>query len=200
MVYVRARGTRFHVVELGADTGLPPVVMLHGLFTGSAASWYFTAAPAIARFRAVRLIDWRGHGLSERTATGYATEHPLGRIVAERCKQAGVPLVKLGVVDDGNPNAFTFGHTRGDARIWITRGLLERLDERELNAVVAHEVGHVKNRDFIVMTVAAVVPMVLYLIYVVGTRAGRNETRSVASENSSCTRGAAANARAMASA
>jgi pimeloyl-ACP methyl ester carboxylesterase len=71
MVYVQARGTRFHVVDLGDETPLPPVVMLHGLFTGSSASWYFTAAPAIARFRAVRLIDWRGHGLSERTPTGY---------------------------------------------------------------------------------------------------------------------------------
>lgn len=71
MVYVRARGARFHVVDLGADTARAPVVMLHGLFTGSAASWYFTAAPAIARLRAVRLIDWRGHGLSERTPTGY---------------------------------------------------------------------------------------------------------------------------------
>jgi pimeloyl-ACP methyl ester carboxylesterase len=45
--------------------------MLHGLFTGSAASWYFTAAPAIARHLPVRLLDWRGHGLSERTPSGY---------------------------------------------------------------------------------------------------------------------------------
>jgi pimeloyl-ACP methyl ester carboxylesterase len=70
MTFVVARGARFHLVELGPAEGRP-VVMLHGLFTGSAASWYFTAAPAIARRHPVRLIDWRGHGLSERTATGY---------------------------------------------------------------------------------------------------------------------------------
>src|SRR5438132_6087648 len=115
----------------------------------------------------------------ERTENGYRTEHPIGAMVAARCKQAGVPLVKLGIVDDGTPNAFTFGHTRGDARIWVTRGLLERLDERELDAVLTHEIGHVKNRDFIVMTVAAVVPMVLYLIWVVG-RTGRDQARYVA--------------------
>src|SRR5437588_5300502 len=109
----------------------------------------------------------------------YLTDHPVGELVANRCRQAGVPLVKLGIVDDGNPNAFTFGHTRGDARIWVTRGLLERLDERELDAVLTHEIGHVKNRDFIVMTVAAVVPMVLYLIWVVG-RTGRDQARYVA--------------------
>jgi Zn-dependent protease with chaperone function len=45
----------------------------------------------------------------------YDTSHPLGAIVAARCRDAGIPLVTLGVIDDGNPNAFTFGHHRGDA-------------------------------------------------------------------------------------
>jgi len=128
-----------------------------------------------------RIIEWLvPASVIQRTADGYATDHPLGRIMAARCRQAGIPLVKLGIVEDGNPNAFTFGRTRRDARIWITRGLLERLDERELDAVVTHEIGHVKNRDFIVMTIAAVVPMVLYLVWIIGNRAGRDQARAVA--------------------
>src|SRR5437763_10786026 len=103
----------------------------------------------------------------------YVTDHAVGEIVGNRCHQAGVPLVKLGIVDDGNPNAFTFGRTPRDARMWITRGLLERLDERELDAVVSHEVGHVKHWDFAVMTLAAVVPMVLYLVFLVTRRSDR---------------------------
>ncbi|MBV9412743.1 MAG: M48 family metalloprotease [Acidimicrobiia bacterium] len=99
--------------------------------------------------------------------TKYQTDHPVGELVARRCRDAGVPLVKLGIVDDGNPNAFTFGRTPRDARMWITRGLLERLDERELDAVVSHEVGHVRHWDFAVMTLAAVVPMVLYLVFLI---------------------------------
>ena len=103
----------------------------------------------------------------------YALEHPLCESVARRCKQAGIPLVKLAIVDDGTPNAFTFGRTPRDARMFVTRGLIERLDDTELDAVVAHEVGHIKNWDFAVMTVAAVVPMVLYLLYLT-TRSSRD--------------------------
>ncbi len=110
----------------------------------------------------------------------YAIDHPLGDIVARRCADAGIPMVKLGIVDDGNPNAFTFGRTPRDARMWVTRGLLERLDERELDAVVAHEVGHIKHWDFAVMTVAAVIPMALYLAYLIARGSDRAEARAVA--------------------
>jgi Zn-dependent protease with chaperone function len=110
----------------------------------------------------------------------YLTDHPVGEIVARRCRDAGIPLVTLGIVDDGNPNAFTFGRTPRDARIWISRGLLERLDQRELDAVVAHEVGHIKHWDFAVMTLAAVVPMVLYLAYLIARGSDRSEARAVA--------------------
>ncbi len=106
-------------------------------------------------------------------------DHPVVALVRRRCADAGIPMVKLGIVQDGTPNAFTFGRTRGDARIWLTAGLLERLDERELDAVVTHEIGHIKNRDFVVMTLAAVVPMVLYLVYVMG-RGSRREGQTVA--------------------
>ncbi len=108
----------------------------------------------------------------------YDLDHPVSEIVARRCREAGIPLVKLGIVDDGTPNAFTFGHMPGDARMWLTRGLIERLDEAELDAVVAHEIGHIKHWDFAVMTVAAVIPMALYLLYIM-TR-NEKETRPVA--------------------
>jgi pimeloyl-ACP methyl ester carboxylesterase len=71
MAFVTTRGARFHMVQLGRSG--PPVVMLHGLFTGSLASWYFTAAPILAATHRVRLIDWRGHGLSDRTPSGYTS-------------------------------------------------------------------------------------------------------------------------------
>ena len=74
MGFVTARGVRFHVVDLpcrAAEPVGPPVVMVHGLFTGSSASWYLTAARTLVAHRPVRLLDWRGHGRSERTPSGY---------------------------------------------------------------------------------------------------------------------------------
>jgi Zn-dependent protease with chaperone function len=100
-----------------------------------------------------------------RRGDGYDTELALGAIVVRRAGDAGIPPPRVGIVDDGTPNAFTFGHTPGDARIWVTRGLIERLDEDELDAVIAHEIGHIKNWDFVVMTIAAAIPLALYFLY-----------------------------------
>jgi pimeloyl-ACP methyl ester carboxylesterase len=68
--HVTARGLAFHAVELG-DRRASPVVMLHGLFVGNLASWYFTAAPALARAHRVLVYDLRGHGKSDRPMGGY---------------------------------------------------------------------------------------------------------------------------------
>ncbi len=73
---------------------------------------------------------------------------------------------RLGIIEDGNPNAFTYGRTRRDARVVVTSGLLEMLSPAEVRAVVAHELEHVAHRDFIVMTVAQSIPLVLYIFYV----------------------------------
>jgi pimeloyl-ACP methyl ester carboxylesterase len=62
-------GITLHVERLGENGS--PVVMLHGLFVGSMASWYFTAAPALAESHRVVLYDLRGHGKSERARSGY---------------------------------------------------------------------------------------------------------------------------------
>jgi pimeloyl-ACP methyl ester carboxylesterase len=68
MPIIRQRGLAFHVQTVGAG---PPVVLLHGLLVGSLTSWYFTAAPRLARAHRVFMYDLRGHGKSERPRTGY---------------------------------------------------------------------------------------------------------------------------------
>jgi Zn-dependent protease with chaperone function len=71
----------------------------------------------------------------------------------------------VAVIHDNNPNAFTYGHTKKRARMAITEGITNYLTEEEQIAVVAHECGHIIHRDFIWMTVAAAVPLLLYSFY-----------------------------------
>jgi Zn-dependent protease with chaperone function len=80
------------------------------------------------------------------------------------CQERGIPYPRFGVIEDGNPNAFTFGHYPGNARLVFTRGLVQMLDQKEREAVLAHELGHVKHWDVVVMTLASLVPVVLYIL------------------------------------
>ena len=76
----------------------------------------------------------------------------------------GIKTPRMGIIRDGNPNAFTFGWTKNSARIVITTGILNYLNEEEQKAVVSHELGHVVHNDFIVMTLVFAVPLVLLTI------------------------------------
>jgi Zn-dependent protease with chaperone function len=155
------------VVLLGAPPWLPAVtaILVVGL-------QYLVGPPLLRWLVPARVIPHDG-----RT---YATDDPIGALVARRCGDAGVPLVRLGIIDDGTPNAFAFGRTPRSGHVWVSRGLIERLDEDELDAVVCHELGHVRHWDMAVMTVAALVPMMLYLVYVMSRLVRRAEAQAVA--------------------
>lgn len=91
-------GVALHVEVLGEEraNAAPPVVMLHGLLVGNMATWYFTAAPALAARHKVVLFDLRGHGLSARARSGYdvATMTRDLSTVVERV--AGAPAIVVG--------------------------------------------------------------------------------------------------------
>ncbi|MCD6359687.1 MAG: M48 family metalloprotease, partial [Armatimonadetes bacterium] len=97
--------------------------------------------------------------------------------VREICAANRLREPRFGLIRDGNPNAFTFGHYPGNARVVVTSGL-EVCDDRERRAVVAHEMGHILHWDFVVMTVAATIPLILYYIYRFGIRAGSRSRRN----------------------
>jgi heat shock protein HtpX len=81
------------------------------------------------------------------------------------CADRGLKMPRIGIIDSATPNAFTFGHVPADARVVVTTGLLKILTPEESNAVLGHEMGHVEHYDFIVMTLAALAPLLLYQVY-----------------------------------
>ena len=79
----------------------------------------------------------------------------LYRIVGKVAQIASLPTPRLYVIDQPAPNAFATGRDPQHAVVAVTRGILEVVNERELTAVLAHELGHVRNRDTMVMAVVA---------------------------------------------
>jgi len=94
----------------------------------------------------------------------------------DECKKYNMKNPRVAVIDDGGPNAFTYGRTKNDARIVITRGIYELLTEEEVKAVVAHELGHVVHYDMLFMTAVQVVPLVLYAIYEIFARGNSSDS------------------------
>ena len=84
--------------------------------------------------------------------------------VRDLAQKSGIPTPKLAIVPDNTPNAFVFGRTSGDATLAFHEGLLTQLNQDEVRGVIGHELGHIKHRDFLVMTTVSALPLLAYLI------------------------------------
>ncbi len=105
-----------------------------------------------------KIIEWT-------MGVKYVTEKQepkLHRMVEELARKAGIPKPKVAVSEWHVPNAFAFGRSIKDGRVCVTRGILNMLDEKELKAVMGHELSHIKNRDVMVITLLSVVPMLCW--------------------------------------
>ncbi len=79
----------------------------------------------------------------------------LYEIVRELTGNTGIPMPPIYLIDEPQPNAFATGRNPNHAAIAVTSGILRMLDKRQLRAVLAHEISHVKNRDILIATIAA---------------------------------------------
>jgi len=100
------------------------------------------------------------------------SDHPvLWNVVEEMCIAAGLPTMPdVCILDSGAPNAFATGRTPERSAVVVTAGLLERLDRDELQGVIAHELGHVKNRDVLYLTMVGIMLGAIVMLADAGTR------------------------------
>jgi heat shock protein HtpX len=102
-----------------------------------------------------------------------AEEAPqLHEMVERLCAMADLPKPKIAIMDTPVPNAFATGHSPKHAAVCVTTGLWERLDPKETEGVLAHELSHIANRDVLVMTVASFFAMLAALLTRFGLYAG----------------------------
>ena len=99
----------------------------------------------------------------------------LHAMIENLAMKAGIPKPKVGIAEISVPNAFAFGRSKGDGRICVTRGILKILDPEELEAVLGHEISHIKHSDMAVMTLISVVPLICYYIFIGTLFSGRDE-------------------------
>src|SRR4030095_968855 len=94
----------------------------------------------------------RMHGAQEVEARSAPERHA---IVAQLAERAQLPMPRVYIMHNDQPNAFATGRDPEHAAVAVTTGLLQRLDEREIAGVLAHELAHVRNRDTLTMTITA---------------------------------------------
>src|SRR5216684_7073962 len=124
---------------LGGQTGMILALIIASVMNFVA--YFFSDKIALAMYRAQPI-----------------TREQLPRVynVVERLTQRiGLPMPKIYLIPTPSPNAFATGRNPAHASVAVTQGILELLDDEELEGVLAHELGHVRNRDILISTVAA---------------------------------------------
>ena len=94
-------------------------------------------------------------------------------VIQRVCCEKKLKTPRLGIIDDQNPTAFTYGSLPNSARLVVSQGLFTYLEDDEIATVYAHELGHIVHWDFAVMTLASTLVQITYLIYNFAIRLGR---------------------------
>jgi heat shock protein HtpX len=108
-------------------------------------SYFFSDKIALAMYRAQPVSEVENPEVYRR----------IGPIVRNLTQRMGLPMPKLYIIDEDSPNAFATGRNPQHASVAYTAGILRLMDDRELEGVTAHELGHVLHRDILISSVAA---------------------------------------------
>ena len=127
----------FAGVAMGGIEGM--IVALIFTVGMNAFAWYNSDQMVLRMYKAVPL----------------PSSDPLHKMVAKLAKNANLPMPKVYVIPNEQPNAFATGRNPENSAVAATTGLLSRLTKEEIAAVMAHELAHIKNRDTTIMVVAA---------------------------------------------
>lgn len=111
---------------------------------------------------AIVLRMYKARELSPQSNDAYARD--LYEVTAQMAHNADLPMPKLYIIENPQPNAFATGRNPENGAVAVTTGLLERLSMQEVAGVIAHELAHIKNRDTLIMTITATIAGAISMI------------------------------------
>src|SRR5690242_17426218 len=163
--YGRDAGLTLRMILTGGMLGLLYVVFAVVLFYAV----HFSLAPVLVIVIGMAVLQYWTSDKLALAASGAkvvsAEQAPELHAMVERlCAMADLPKPRIAVVPSDVPNAFATGRNPKHAAIAVTSGLWRRLEPQEVEAVLAHELSHVANRDVLVMTIASFFAMVAALL------------------------------------
>jgi Zn-dependent protease with chaperone function len=165
MVFVLCLAIVFIINSDNPGTGLGISIGLTLLFNVAA----FFLSPFLMDLTQSWLYNTRWVSLAD-----IETQSPeAAAVIQQVCSMRKLKQPRLGIIDDQNPTAFTYGSLPNSARLVVSQGLFTYLDDDEIATVYAHELGHIVHWDFAVMTVASMLVQICYLIYTFANRMGR---------------------------
>jgi heat shock protein HtpX len=135
------------------------------------AGYFFSDKIALAMYRAQPVSETEN-------PEAYRRVEP---IVRNLCQRMGLPMPKLWLIPEDSPNAFATGRNPSHASVAFTSGILQLMNDNEIEGVVAHELGHVLHRDILISSVAAMVAaaitMLARMAFWFGPRGDRDDDR-----------------------
>lgn len=141
------------VALLGLLTGL---LMLMGGYLGGRQGMFIALLFAgIMNFGSYYFSDKLVLSMSRAQEVGPDEAPWFHEIVDKLCMMSGQPKPKLYMINDPSPNAFATGRNPSHSAVAVTTGIVKLLNKEELEGVIAHELGHVNNRDILISTIAA---------------------------------------------
>ena len=155
---LRMAGTSF---LLGLLYVLFAVVLFQFLNVGLVPMIVIVAAIAVFQYYTSDKLALRASGAKVVTAEQAPALHEM---VERLCTMADLPKPRVAIIDSDVPNAFATGRSPKHSAVAVTRGLWERLEPREVEGVIAHELSHIANRDVLIMTLASFFAMLAGVI------------------------------------
>jgi heat shock protein HtpX len=138
---------------LGGRQGLYYALIFAGIM--NFAGYFFSDKMALAMYRAQPITETEN-------PDAYRRVEP---IVRNLCQRMGLPMPKLWLIEEGSPNAFATGRNPSHASVAFTSGILQLMNDNEIEGVVAHELGHVLHRDILISSVAATVAAAITMLF-----------------------------------